>query len=160
MLQWYHDEIFRLWPHAGEPPSRELLNLCLHAVDEYPADAILWYDLGIIMHRCSEDFGYTANDYLRCFENSIKFDSRNAEAYQELGLVLDVYFSDYDKAEQALRKAIDFGAGHESYHGLARVLAQIGKTEDAILTLAESNCPFYDHPEIQKLRAEIVNGSW
>jgi tetratricopeptide (TPR) repeat protein len=112
------------------------------------------------MHRCDDDYGYKAEDYLRCFENAIKCDPGNAEAYQELGYVLDVYLSDYDGAGQAFKKAIDLGAGHESYYGYARVLAQKGRTNDAINSLSETSCPFHDHPAIRALRSEIADGSW
>jgi tetratricopeptide (TPR) repeat protein len=101
-----------------------------------------------------------AKDYLGCFESSVKCNSNNAEAYQELGYVLDAYFSDYEKAEQAFKNAITLGAGYESYFGRARVLAQMGKTDDAIGSLSENACPFHDHPDIQSLRSEILDGSW
>jgi tetratricopeptide (TPR) repeat protein len=156
----YLDEIAGLWPQPGEPPAKEIVDLCLAAVAEYPESSTLWYDLGIIMRRCGGEYAYTDADYLRCFETSVRCDCTNAEAYQELGYVLDVFFDDYGKAEEAFRKAIELGARHESYFGLARVLAQVGRTDDAIKCLSEDRCPCHDHPEIKKLRAEILDGSW
>jgi tetratricopeptide (TPR) repeat protein len=156
----YFDAITRKWPEAGKSPTKELVDLCLAAVAEYPEESTFWYDLGIIMRRCGDEYGYTPEDYLHSFENAVKCNSMNAEAYQELGYVLDVFFDDYCRAEQAFRRAIELGATHESYYGLARVLAQIGKRDDAIAILSESVCPCHAHPDIQSIRAEILDGDW
>ena len=156
----YDHEIRAHWPQSGQCPSKELVDLCLKAVTEHPESSVFWYDLGIIMQRCDEQYGYTAKDYLRCFENSVRLDPEYADAQQELGFVLDTYFDEYEKAEEAFKIAIELGAEHESYFGLARVLAQMGKTDEAIASLSESDCPFYNQPDIQELRAEILHGGW
>jgi uncharacterized protein HemY len=88
------------------------------------------------MERCGEERGYTCKDYIRCYDNSVKCGPDNAGAYEAIGFVLDVYFDDFGKAERAFRTAIELGAGHESYFGLARVLAQAGKEQDAIAWLS------------------------
>ena len=159
-IDQYHHEILRLWPQSGESPTNEIVDLCLKAVAEHPESSLCWYDLGIIIQRCSEDYGYTADDSLRCFENSVKYDGTNPAAFQELGYVLDTYFDEYEKAERAFRTAIDLGAGYESYYGLARVLAEMDRNEQALDTLLEENCPFWQHPEIQRLQTEILEGVW
>jgi hypothetical protein len=82
------------------------------------------------------------------------------EAQQDLGYVLDVYFEDFDRAEQAFKAAIELGAGSEGYCGLARVLAQMGRTDDAILSLSEGMCPFHNQADTQALRTEITAGDW
>jgi tetratricopeptide (TPR) repeat protein len=156
----YLDEIDKLWPEPGKPPSRELVDFCVQAIAEHPESSTLWYDFGILMQRCGDDYAYEADDYLRCFEKSAKCNPNNAEAYRELGYVLDVYYSDYERADRAFKRAIELGADHESYLGRARVLAQLKKNDDAIHSLSENACPFHDHPEIQKLRSEIVDGIW
>lgn len=153
-------EIERLWPEPGESPSEEVMDLCLKAVTKYPKESALWYNLGILLERSTGTRGFSAEDFLRCFENAVDCDSNSAEAQNELGFVLDVYFDDYGKAEQAFRRAIELGAGYESYFGRARVLAQMGRTDEAIHSLSEKACPFHDHPEIKNLQSEIVNGEW
>ena len=156
----YDDEIARLWPQPGQSPTKELVDLCLSAVADYPEESVFWYDLGIIMQRIADEYSYTPDDYLRCFENAVRYDQENVEAYQELGYVLDVFFDDYDRAEKAFKKAIELGAEQESYCGLARVLAQMGKIDDALVGMSESICPFHDHPDVRHLRDEILAGSW
>ncbi len=159
-IERYFDEIESLWPESGRSPSNEVLDLCKAAVAEHPESSALWYDLGVLMHRCGDKAGYTREDYLRCFESAVRCDSRNWEAHQELGYVLDVFFDEYGRAEQAFRAAIELGAGRESYYGLARVLAQMGKIDDAIHSLSQGVCPFHDDQELQNLRAEILGGDW
>jgi tetratricopeptide (TPR) repeat protein len=156
----YFHEITTLWPLPGSAPTRELVDLCRRAVVEHPESSVLWYDLGIIMERCDDGYGYRAADYLRCYEKSVRCDPNYADAYEELGYVLDVYFSDYARAERTFRRAIELGAEHASYFGLARVLAQMGRTDEAMAVLSEHFCPFHDLPEIQKLRSEILDGDW
>ena len=156
----YFDEIEKNWPQRGEGPARSILDLCLQAVTEYPQSSALWYDLGLIASRCADDCGYTPGDYARFFENAIKFGPGNAEAYQELGYALDVYFDDYGRAEKSFAKAIELGAGMESHLGRARVLAEMGRTHDAIQSLSEASCPFHEHAAVQSLRSEITDGIW
>jgi hypothetical protein len=154
------DEIERLWPKPGQTPSKDILEMCTTAVTEHPDSSTLWYDLGILMQRCGDESGYTPENYRHCFENAVKCDFRNWEAHQELGYVIDIYYDDYERAKQAFNAAIECGAGSESYYGLARVLAQMGKTYDAVHWLSEGVCPFHNHPDIQKLRDDILAGKW
>ena len=156
----YLDEMKRLWPEPGQIPAKEIVDLLLEAVAAFPESSDLWYNLGIIMDRCGDEYGYTHKDYLRCYENAIRCDPENAEAFQELGIALDVYCDDFVAAERALKQAIELGAGSESYEARARALAQMGKTQEALDSVADGNCPYSTRPEIQKLRAEIANGDW
>jgi tetratricopeptide (TPR) repeat protein len=156
----YLDKIEGLWPEPGQSPSKEIVEVCWAAVAEHPESSTLWYDLGIIIQRCDDDYGYTADDYLRCFENSVKCYPDNFEAQQELGYTLDTYFDDFAGATRAFKKAIELGAGAESYYGLARVLAQSGHVDDAIHSISEGVCPFHDDADIQEMRAEILDGLW
>lgn len=156
----YCDKIEELWPQPGQAPTRAIVDLCQQAVAAHPESSTLWYDLGIILQRCTEDLGHRAEDYLRCFENAVSCNPANREAQQELGYVLDVYYSDYERARQTFRRAIELGADHEGYCGYARVLAQMGKIDEALASLSETACPFHQHLDVQNLRSEILNGNW
>jgi uncharacterized protein HemY len=162
-IDQYYSEVSRLWPKPGESVSKEVVELCRKAIAEYgdqPDSSVLWYDLGILMQRCDEECDYKASDYLWCFENAIKRNPKNGEAYQEIGYVLDIYFDDYQRAEEALRKAIELGTGHESYCALARVLTQVDRIEDALDCISDEKCPCSNHPSIQEIRREIIEGLW
>lgn len=154
------DEIGERWPLTGEAPTKDLMELCAAAVSEHPESSTLWYDFGLLMQRCGEDRGYVPGDYLRCYENAVKCDARNWEAHQEMGYVLDDFFDDYAGAERAFRTAIELGAGAEGYCGLARVLAQSGRCDDAIEAISEAACPFHDCDSVRQMRAEIIAGDW
>jgi hypothetical protein len=157
---WFLDEIERQWPQAGQPASKEVVELCLAALREHPESSTLWYDLAILMQRCDKENGYGPEDYRRCCESAVKCNPHNWEAHQELGDILDTFFDEYARAEQEFRTAIELGAGAESYCGLARVLAQSDKTADAIQVLSKDACPFHDHADVQATRAEIIAGDW
>jgi tetratricopeptide (TPR) repeat protein len=156
----YEDEIIKLWPKPGQRPSKDVMDVCLAAVSEFPSSSGLWYSLGMAMCRSGDAYGYTPEDYLRCFENAVACDPDNAEAHQELGYILDTHYDDYERAEVAFRKAIELGAEQESHCSLARVLAQVGKVDEAIEGLSERACAFYDHPEVRLIRSEILAGDW
>jgi tetratricopeptide (TPR) repeat protein len=156
----YEDEILKLWPEPGQAPPDSLVRVCAQAVTDHHESSDFWYTFGIVMERCAENYGFTANDYRSCYEKSIECDSGNAEAHQELGYVLEVYFGDYNRATEAFSEAIRLGAGRESYYGYARVLAEQGRTNDAVESLSVDSCPFWNHPDIEKLRTEISSGSW
>jgi hypothetical protein len=47
-----------------------------------------------------------------------------------------------------------------SYFGLARVLAEQGKCQEALRVLAPYHCPFHSEIEIDILREEIEAGEW
>ena len=103
----YEDEIIRLWPKPGQRPSKDVLDVCLAAVSEYPSSSGLWYSLGMAMCRSGDAYGHTPEDCLRRFENAVACDPDNAEAHQEFGYVLDTYYDDYERAEVAFRRAIE-----------------------------------------------------
>jgi tetratricopeptide (TPR) repeat protein len=158
-LDGFLDELDRRWPKPEESASKEIIDFCQAALSEHPRSSTLWYDLGILMQRCKEN-DYKPEDYLRCLENAVQCNGNNWQAQEELGDILDTYFEDFTRAEKAFRRAIELGAGFESYCGLARVLAQTGKISEAIHVLSKDICPFHDHDDIQALRAEIVAGEW
>jgi hypothetical protein len=66
---------------------------------------------------------------------------------------------DLKLAEQSFRRAIELGAGVDSYVGLARVLAELGHDRQEILKLLEE-CPFRDTAKVQEIRSEIEKGAW
>jgi len=68
--------------------------------------------------------------------------------------------SDPASAEHPFQKAINRGAGVDTYCGLARVLAELNREEEALSLLVPSRCPYSEEPEIVKIRTEIERGMW
>jgi hypothetical protein len=58
------------------------------------------------------------------------------------------------------RKAIELGAGAGSWVGLARVLAEMGRREEALTLLAADTCPHASVREVVDVRGEIKDGRW
>lgn len=84
----------------------------------------------------------------------------SCEAWESLGFALDNVENDATGAEAAFRRAISLGGGEWSFAGLARVLAEAGRREEALRLLSESECPYHSHEEVVLMRTEIKAGSW
>lgn len=91
---------------------------------------------------------------------SSSLDAGCAEAHQELGFLHDLHRDDLVQSQELFRAAIALGAGPDSYYGLARVVAQQGRQQEACDLLAPENCPFASDPAIQELLGEIKAGMW
>jgi tetratricopeptide (TPR) repeat protein len=90
--------------------------------------------------------------------SAIEYDDTYAPAYESLGWVLDAFQDDFENAAKYFRLALQHGAGDTARIGLARVLAQTGKTNEAINCLNE--CRDQTSAEVVKMRQEICEGLW
>jgi tetratricopeptide (TPR) repeat protein len=110
------------------------------------------------------DVEFPPDEALRCYEKAISIDPKFHEAYESIGYYHDTKydhtFSDFEISDQMFRKAIDMGAGPDSYIGLARVLAETGRTMDALALLEPPSCPYANEPAVKAIREEIAKGHW
>ena len=136
----------------------EALRVAEAAILAYPGSADLQCAFGDLI-QLSDDETYKAADALSAYQRAAELDPTFAEAYEEIGYYWDVCGDDFERAEAAFRRAIELGAGADSYAGLARVLAERGKDSPAILSFLDQ-CPYAAAPEVRKIRAEIENGIW
>ncbi len=79
---------------------------------------------------------------------------------QSLGYFFDAVDERLDEAERMFRKALEFGAGAGSWAGLARVLAELGRREEALELLAHHRCPHANPRDVVDVRGEIEDGRW
>jgi len=159
--QAYVDKIALLWPDGYVcEASPAVLALIEEAVSIFPDCAKLWCLRGDLICLSSLEANYELVDALFSYEQALKADPELSEAYQEIGYYYDVYFEDLNLSEIAFRKAIAFGAGSDSYFGLARVLAEQNRRQEALQILDPQSCPFQNEIEIQIIRDEIVSGVW
>jgi Flp pilus assembly protein TadD len=152
----------RLWRLMAERPATtaEAVNLSQAAVEQCPWSAELWYLRGMILDRCESLPNITKEDYRRCYERAIECDPGFADAYVELGYVLDTYYDDFAAAERAFRKAIALGSrGDDVYVGLARVLAQQGRKRSALRLLRRVTSR-KTSDGIESMIHEIEQGIW
>ncbi len=155
----YIERIKSLLPDEGEV-AVEVLELVEKAVSEHPESAKLWCLRGDLIQMASLKANYELEDALKSYERALEIDSSKAEAYESIGYYEDAVMSNPTSAESPFRKAIEFGAGRDSYYGLARVLAELNRNAEALEVISPENCPFSDTAEIKEIRTEIKEGVW
>jgi tetratricopeptide (TPR) repeat protein len=158
--QSYIDRIAAQWPRKwGESKaSLALVTLVEEAVSTFPKSAQLWCIRGDLVQLAPIEAQYGLADALLSYQTAIEIDPLFAEAYESIGYYYNVIDEDFAVCEAAFRKAIEFGSGMHSYVGLARVLAEQGKLDEALTILAPDYCPFHSEIEIDILREEIEAG--
>ncbi|MEX2560988.1 MAG: hypothetical protein WD403_13790 [Pirellulales bacterium] len=140
--------------------SSRFLAMLDAAISQFPTSAEIWCLRGRGLELWSGEATFSKDDYRACYERAIEIDPGCAEAHQELAYLLDVYYEDFVASEQRFRTAIALGGGVESHVGLARVLAQVGRSDEAIAVLSEKHCPFANDAEVVRMRREILLGEW
>ncbi len=153
----YIQKIKSLLPKEGEI-AVEVLELIEEAVAEYPDNPQLWCCRGDLIQLASLDANYELEDALKSYERAVEIDPLNAEAYESIGYYEDAIMDDPASAESRFRKAIERGAGRDSYYGLASVLAQLNRAPEALKVVSPENCPYYQTEEIQEIKTEIEEG--
>ena len=135
------------------------------ALKAFPDSARLWVRRGMAIQLAPEDSSWTLEDSLASFEKAAALDPSDASAFEEIGYFHDVHTHDYPRAEQAFRRAVELGAGSRSYEGLSRVLAELGRREEALSALRKF--PVKDSLEDlegearrDELEKEIAAGLW
>ena len=158
---YYIQKMLRLWTKV-EPPytTPELLAVSREAVRRHPESPELWIMRGDVISFAPPEAGFPPDRPLKCYRKAISLDPCYANAYKAIGYHHDVWTENFRKAEAAFRKSIELGADEESYVGLARVLAQTGRKDEALDLLEPGNCEFYDDPEVTRMRREILKGEW
>lgn len=158
--QEYIDRIADLWPGPDEDSSWDLILLAEEAVQAFPQSPELWWYLGFALCRIDPDSRPLTIRRLDCLRRVVELDRGHADAHEEIGYLLDTYFDDFHGAEEAFRDAIASGAGVDSYVGLARVLAQMGRREEALSLLATLSSPDATHPSVINMTNELNEGIW
>lgn len=160
--QTYIDQISSQWPRKwGESKvSLALVTLVEEAVSTFPKSAQLWCIRGDLIQLAPIEAQYELADALLSYQTAIEIDPLFAEAYESIGYYYDVIEEDFAISEAAFRKAIELGGGMHSYFGLARVLAEQGKLDEALSIIAPDYCLFHSEIEIDILREEIEAGEY
>jgi tetratricopeptide (TPR) repeat protein len=153
----YIQKIKSLLPKDGEVDV-EVLELMEKAVNDYPDNAELWCWRGDLIQMASLNTNYELEDALKSYKRALEIDPLNAEAFESIGYYEDAIMDNPTSAESPFRKAIELGAGRDSYYGLARVLAELNRATEALEVISPKNCPYYETKEILEIKTEIKEG--
>lgn len=153
------DRLHDLWPEEG-PASAEALELVEEAVRNVPRSARLWVMRGDLLQLVDEPDEAQLERALASYQRALSIDHTFADAHEAIGYYCDALLDNYEDAEHGFRAAIRFGAGVESWFGLARVLAQDGRKGEALKMLHDDHSAHPGHPDLAQLRAEIEEGLW
>lgn len=133
------------WSHSDIECLRDLTR-------QYPNDPYLWDTLGDIAQMVG--FATIGNEFsLQCYLNAIAADPGYCPGHVSLGHWFDIA-EDYPKAKHHFETAIAFGAGDAARIGLAQILAQMGRDDDAYAIL--DGCAEPDAERVAQVRKEIA----
>lgn len=138
--------------------SPEPLRLVEEALAQHPNSALLHCIRGDFIQLWDVP-GYELEDALKSYERAAALDPQCAEAYESMGYYHDVIAQDLERSEMAFRRAIELGAGEQSYSGLARVMAQRGRAKVEVLAFLKGS-PYAEAPCVQDMYADIEGGDW
>ena len=122
----------------------------------HPTSARLWNFCGDTIQLSDSD-SYTQEDVKQCYESAIKVSPDDAEGFESLGFWHDLY-GDLQLAVENFKQAIRRTDSDEPRLGIARVLAQLGQKENALIEL--QRCSDQMAADLIRLRDEIVDDIW
>lgn len=162
--QDYIDAIWEIMPppmHEAVPMS--ILKLSEEAVRDFPLSSELWMLRAMLLQYVPSNYDEGELDEETCFKRASELDPTSVEIWTEYGFYYDIYKNDQNTAIEHFQRAIDFGGSAYTYFGMARALAQLGRSEEAIdlidRTLATTFEP-EDVIRLEELRDEILQGIW
>jgi tetratricopeptide (TPR) repeat protein len=142
---------------AEDTIGNEIIELVDEAISLYPQSSALWCLRGDLLQRAEDDKKYELSDAFNSYTKAIEIDPNCAEAYESIGYYHDVIDDDPEKAKGAFERAIELGAGVDSYVGLARVMAELKNDKKSIQTFL-NNSPFAETQKVKAIWAEIASG--
>jgi tetratricopeptide (TPR) repeat protein len=151
------------WPtKCFEAPSERLNGLMEEALERFPTSARMWCIRGNYLELLLRpwDDPTVIDRIIQCHEKSSELDPHASEPYESIAYLYDVFANDYAKAEEFFRKSLERGGGPDSFFGLARVFAQIGKRDEAISVLSRLPSEIQEREDFRHLREEIEQGFW
>ncbi len=153
------------WPEGEGPVSWALLDLARRAASDFP-DSLALNEMGADLISLAYPTGQmTDADHDEAIEmtrRAVELSPEDADPWESLGVRLDIRGSEEDlrEAENCLRRAVALGAGEYCHACLARVIAQLGRRDEALRGLSSEACPYWDTDEVALRRDEILNGEW
>jgi len=155
----FHAKILAAWPTDGAT-SAATFALVEQALSEHPRSAALWCLRGVLIQLGAGEEPYDLPAVLASYQRAIEIDPTFAEAHEGIGYYHDDLFDDPRSAEPSFRAAVDCGGGEYAFVGLARVLAQLGRRDEALALLRPPSCPYATCDTVREIGDEIRDGLW
>lgn len=134
------------------------------ALAEHPRSAALWNARGdfIQLHDGppEELDRWTLDEALASYQRATQVAPNDPEAFESIGYFYDAVEDRPADAEAPFRRAVELGAGDVAAAGLARVLAELGRTDEALAFLAVARAADPDSDELEEIEGEIRSGYW
>lgn len=127
---------------------------------EHPQSPIILHMLGVLLERQDIVADADIDEALGLYQRAVEIDPSFALAWESIGYFLDTFREDFEAATDAFKRAITLGAGAWSYAGLARVLAQQDRRDEAMAILTKPRCPFPNEECIVRMRKQLESGYW
>lgn len=154
-------ELLRGLLASGAEARQNAVAISAEATAAYPHSAELWCLRGDALQMATDlTMSPFPEEALACYERALDIDPASIEALESKGFFLDVAYDDFQAAERAFRQALALGGSVDTYVGLARVLAQAQRKQEALDLLDPSQCPFSDAQSVSTMRREIQKGIW
>ena len=158
-LEKTFDLIYDMWPSDDETVDmEELLGVINNAIEQYADEPKLWIMKGDLIQYANLYEGDKKDEVMSCFRQALEIDSTNAEAWCEIGFLYDVSYEDFEKALHAFEKSLSLEKSANGYFGMARVLVQLGRVDEALMCI--DKCPYSTEENIVNLKSEIQEGLW
>jgi tetratricopeptide (TPR) repeat protein len=129
--------------------DRELAN--------HPRNAQLWCLRGDLIQLGSGN-APGLHEAREAYERAASEDPSMVEAFESLGYFWDAIEDNPGRAEFYFRRGLELGGGASVYYGLARVLAQLGRPDEALELIASA--PAEIGMVLAELKSEIQAGDW
>ena len=156
----FSDAILALLPSDADDVPDDALDLSRRAIDDFPDSAELLCLRAELLQLRPDPDAKMVDEAWSCLCRAKELEPDVPEILELIGDFLDELRQDLSGAEAAFREALELGGDEYASCGLARVLAEQGRREEALEVLSPGCCPFHDGEVVSETRAEIERGEW
>jgi tetratricopeptide (TPR) repeat protein len=135
-----------------------------HALAEHPSSAALWNVRGDFIQLSDDPPAeldrWPLDQALASYQRAAEVAPNDPEAFESIGYFYDAVEDRPSDAEAPFRRALELGAGDVAAAGLARVLAELGRKDEALAFLAVARAADPDSDDLEEIEGEIRSGMW
>ncbi|MCA9294432.1 MAG: hypothetical protein KDA20_11525 [Phycisphaerales bacterium] len=151
-------QVWEAWPVDGEA-SPELDSVMRAAIEQFPECSMLWTMLGELVENVDLGSWSDSLEVEECFKKALTLNPKCARAACDLGYWLDIV----DRLEEArgyLELSLDLAPSGDALAGWLRVMAQLGKADEAAERARRDFAAVFEEPEVQHQIIENAEHLW